>query len=146
MTNRPPIQAYAGDEYDAPRANRHKEKTPDAKQFGDSREEGNRNTYQGDPLNPIEPQSAENRDDFAVIKVAGLTIAPGILTGGDQPNELVVTMRTPDGMLSFTPAEACALSAALSAVGVFQMESEPRIITRRTEPGQPEHNGLGGGL
>ena len=59
----------------------------------------------------------------ATIHVAGQVVAPGIMTGGTEPDETVVTLRTPDGLLSFTPAEACALAAALSSVGVHVMES-----------------------
>ncbi len=58
----------------------------------------------------------------AAIKVAGLTVAPGELTGGNQPDEAVVTLVTRDETLSFTPAEACALAAALQAVSVHLLE------------------------
>ena len=59
----------------------------------------------------------------ATIHVAGLTVSPGVMSGGTEPDETVVTLRTPDGLLSFTPAEACALAAALQAVAVHVMES-----------------------
>lgn len=56
------------------------------------------------------------------IRVAGLTVAPGELTGGNQPDEAVVTLITREETISFTPAEACALAAALQAVSVHLME------------------------
>lgn len=58
----------------------------------------------------------------ATIKVAGLTIAPGIVTGGTFPDEACVSLRTPDDCIALSPAEACALAAALQAVAVHQME------------------------
>ena len=56
------------------------------------------------------------------IQVVGLTVAPGVMTGGTKPDESVVTLTTRDELLSFTPAEACALAAALSAVAVHLLE------------------------
>lgn len=57
------------------------------------------------------------------IKVAGLTVAPGTMTGGAQPDETVVTLRTAEETLTFTASEACALAAALQAVAVHVMET-----------------------
>lgn len=56
------------------------------------------------------------------IQVAGLTVAPNQLVGGGEPATDVVTLRTHEELLTFTPAEACALAAALQAVAVHVME------------------------
>ena len=56
------------------------------------------------------------------ITVAGLTVAPVVMTGGTEPDENLVTLTIRDELLSFTPAEACALAAAVSAVAVRLLE------------------------
>ena len=102
-------------------------------------EANNRNTFEGkDSVNSSQSHAGRNRDNLdAQINVAGLTVMTSVMRGGDLPDEPVVVLRTFEELLTFTPAEACALAAALQAVGVFLMEEEPRIITRRTEPGNP---------
>lgn len=121
------------------------EKTLDAVVAKQGREEGNRNIQQEGGVSMTSLPRIPAHSETA-IKVAGLTVAPNQLIGGGEPDENVVTIITREETLSFTPAEACALSAALSAVAVHLMESEPREIRRNTEPGQPEQNGIGGGL
>ena len=99
------------------------EKTLDAEQFGDSREEGKQfdsNVQEGEQTMTSLPRIPAHFD--TTINVAGLTVAPGVMTGGTTPDENVVTLTTRDELLSFTPAEACALAAALSAVAVHLLE------------------------
>ena len=50
--------------------------------------------------------------------------------------------------LLLSPAEALSVAAALQAVATHLLEDQPhhRSITRQTAPGQPEHDGVGGGL
>ena len=94
-----------------------KKNAPEALQ----RDEGdNRNPYQGETMNTSLPRIPAHFD--TAIQVVGLTVAPGVMTGGTKPDESVVTLTTRDELLSFTPAEACALAAALSAVAVHLLE------------------------
>ena len=97
----------------------------------------NTNPHQegGVTMTSIVPHPSDNFD--TAIMVAGRTVAPGVMTGGTKPDESVVTLTTRDELLSFTPAEACALAAALSAVAVHLMEQEGRELHRRTKPGAP---------
>ncbi|GEM_PF-2931422 len=91
---------------------------------------------------PILSHNSENTNTTftTIIEVAGAMVSPNAagdveLDHGDE-----------GGIHVFTPAEACALAAALQAVGVYQMEQQPREVTRRTAPGQPateELNGAG---
>lgn len=114
-----------------------KKEVPGERQLGEDKNQ-NPEHYQGDPMTSSQPQTGRNRDTFdAQIKVAGVTVMTSVMRGGGLPDEPVAVIRTPEGLLTFTPAEACALAAALQAVGVFLMEEEPRIITRRTQPGSP---------
>lgn len=88
---------------------------------------------------PIISRISENTNtDFNTsINVAGHTVSVGTMTGGNEPDVPVVTFRTAEEDIAFTPTEACALAAALQAVAVHLMESEPREIRRTTEPGAP---------
>lgn len=115
--------------------NPDKQKAPDAAVAKQDREEGNRNTYQGDPMDTSLPRIPAHFE--TTIRVAGLTVAPGELTGGNQPDEAVVTLITREETISLAPAEACALAAALQAVAVHLMENTPRELRRNTEPGNP---------
>lgn len=98
--------------------NTKKEKTLSAEQFGDSREEGNRNTYQGDPMDTTVPRIPVRFD--TTIHVAGLTVSPFFEHGFEVA--LSIEGDEPGNLLEFTPAEACALAAALQAVAVHVME------------------------
>lgn len=79
------------------------------------------NPYKGErTMSTISPRNHARFD--AAINVAGLTVMPGVMTGGTEPDESVVTLKTHDEILSFTTSEACALAAALQAVSVHLME------------------------
>lgn len=79
------------------------------------------------------------------IIVAGCVVATSTITGGNEPDELAVTLMMPERHMTFSPESACALAAALQAVAVHQLE-EPRELRRNTEPGTPDQHGVGGGL
>lgn len=64
---------------------------------------------------------------------------------GPDDDGIVVLRLGDDGERVFAPSQALALAAALQAVAVHLLE-EPRVITRSTEPGEPEQHGIGGGL
>ena len=76
------------------------------------------------------------------INVAGLTVAPHT---SPEHDGAVVTVRTAKERLTFTPAQACAIAAALQAAAHLLMD-EPRELHRSTGPGSPETDGIGGGL
>lgn len=97
------------------------EKTLNAVAGKQSREEGNRNTYQGVPMNTTVPRIPAHFD--TAIKVAGVTVNTGTLTGGHLPDWDVVTLRTHDELLSLSPAEALALASALQSVAIHILES-----------------------
>ncbi len=80
------------------------------------------NQFQGVQMSNIIRQQFHTR-----IRVAGLTVAPNALTGGDQPDAAVVTLRATGLQITLTPAEACALAAALQAVAVHQMEQTQEV-------------------
>lgn len=78
-------------------------------------------------------QTRETKSFDTTIHVAGVEVMADQRGG----NTLLVSIDLGDGIRSFTPAEACALAAALQAVAVYQMEQQPREIRRSTEPGAP---------
>lgn len=79
------------------------------------------NPYEGEQTMSTVPRIPAHFE--TAIKVAGLTVAPNQLSGGSEPDENVVTIITLEETLLLTPAEACALAAALQAVAVHLMES-----------------------
>lgn len=71
-------------------------------------------------MNSLPPRKSTQFE--ATIHVAGLTVSPGVMTSGTEPDETVVTVRTAEETLSFTPAEALALAAAIQSVACYVLE------------------------
>lgn len=125
MTNRP-VQAFAADKYDEARANRHKKKSPAA-----SGEISTESHYErNESVKSTLPQF--NTSFEIATKHASISVDAA------HGNDEAIVCLDIDGMHSpLSPAEALSVAAALQAVAVHQMESRPREIRRKTEPGAP---------
>lgn len=102
----------------------------------------NANPYEGDPMTTSVTASPNEHvpiDAFeASIHVGSLIVSP--ITIGDLVG--VVLNSPADNIgLWLLPERAQSLAAALQAVAVYQLEQQPREITRRTEPGQSSFEG-----
>lgn len=78
------------------------------------------------------------------INVAAAKVSAGSLVDGTLTVEL--DHGDEGDIKTYTPEIACALAAALQAVAIYQLEQQPRELHRTTEPGEPAHEGVGGGL
>lgn len=132
MTSRPPIQAYAGDEYDEARANRYKKKAPAATGAINTETPRKRN----ESMNTSIPHPSDNFDALFVMSVGRnrVWVQPASLANGESIIELTDDLNS---NLLMKPTEALAVAAALQAVATHVLEEESRFIRRRTEPGQP---------
>lgn len=91
----------------------------------------NTNLYEGVTMTTTVPHAADKFEALLSISVGTRGFAR------IEPDNDLVALRLPTPNENLTPAEACALAAALQAVAVHQMESQPREVRRMTEPGAP---------
>lgn len=113
------------------------EKTLDAEQFGDSREEGtDSNLLKGNETMSSLSHPSDNFDARFVLNVGRnrVWVQPATLAKGGSVIELTDEY---DSNLLLAPNEALAVAAALQSVATLVLEEESRFITRHTEPGQP---------
>jgi hypothetical protein len=109
-----------------------------AKQFGDSREEGNnrKNPLEGLSVNTRLPQNPSKFEAQFILSTGQtrIWVMPELVTDGKS---VVSLTDDHDANILISPAEALSVAAALQAVAVHLMESEPREIRRHTAPGSP---------
>lgn len=88
---------------------------------------------------------SDNFDALFVLRVGGnrVWVQPASLSDGQSIIELTDDH---DSNVLMKPTEALAVAAAIQAVATHVLEEESRFIRRCTEPGEPDFNGVGGGL
>lgn len=117
----------------------NKRKAPNAKQFDDSREEGNnRNTIKqlrNESVKTSISHTAKEFDPsfFLTTGRARIWVRPESLTSGEPVVELTDDY---DSNMLLSPAETLSVAAALQAVATYLLE-EPKQLRRKTEPGAP---------
>lgn len=99
-----------------------------------------------DSVNTIQPQTTDNFDTRFKLSTGQTRI---LIEAAEDPvvsERRVVSLNGEDSLhLRLRPEEALSVAAALQAVATYLLE-EPRQLRRRTEPGEPDQNGIGGGL
>ncbi len=93
-----------------------------------------------------QPEGFSTRFELPSLTVGNIAVRAGHLVGNNEPDQPIVVLDVPARDAALTAAQALSLAASLQAVSVFLLEAEPRTVTRRTEPGTPDLNGVGGGL
>lgn len=111
------------------------------------------NNQKEEPMNTIIPENTPpvefDTTHFVDAHFVDARFVGGTITADiehfDWIGEDVVRVECAGVYFHFRPHEARDLAAALQALATH-IEEEPRKLHRATEPGQPEQNGIGGGL
>lgn len=130
MSNRPRIQAYASDEYDEARANRHKENAPEALQ----RIEGeDQHLAKGSIMNQFTHKTEDGIETYAFPSALHPDQRHFIQRVDDALWTICIVDTTPD----LTLEQSITLMAELEYLCDFLVKLNGTELHRRTAPGNP---------